>query len=255
MLSEFLETLFKLNKSATKVELTPVEYRRVVLSKGDTIEHIALNPPPRDDVVSNVHSLLSMIDVMGSTETMVYVSGGCICVIVNDDRRSDRFSLRFSESPAMWALRKLMEGVNHRELIKILSTELVDAVDPSFRIAVSRIDWTLSEQQDGTASTMGKAIAQKAHASDAPIPEYVQVRIPVYDILDQSTVQDIRCSVFVDFATRTIQCLPVDGIDHWLRMCQSEIAGSLDNRVGNEVKAVVAGWPEDLSFTPGSPHD
>jgi hypothetical protein len=222
VIKEAIDRIAELAVGERKIQtvLPPGEPDHIyLLAKPDgSVEKCVADAPPRAEELGDVDSFAArVLQLTPVKESVIFVGSDNVYAVLDDEKtRRERLFLPLPPTPQFTALinaagRELMP---HGRFVDFLRIDLATAV-PTDCIALFRsLKGTRSTEARATVQTgkesLGRDVYAEVAASGKPIPELIDVTIPVYD-LPAFPAAKIQCAVICDLIEMKFGLRPLAG--------------------------------------------
>lgn len=170
---------------------------------------------PRNHAACDIETVVAFA---GDSSEIWYSRSAIVCLINRDDRR-DRVTCKMNLSPQIQALQNLEatgKAYTQAEMILALRTTfagcLRDEASAQLLPSIRAVKFTRNEEGasvvDVGKSSIGKRLTQEVTGSGMPIPETVEMTVPVFAGVVEFNAS-IKCAIDVDAASGKFRIIPL----------------------------------------------
>ncbi len=256
MLKEFFESVVRtaqdsLRPTVLKPDAEPAHRYALALHSGEVLWFEA-EPQPRQHKAGDIGTIAKLA-ATSSAKPVVWYSRKGVVLLCDDGTRRDQVRLDLRLHPQLVLLSEL-ERTNcwhdQKAFIALLrialngllpDTPLIESIR---RLRFRKLDSGESIVQSNKAS-LGRTIESELTGS-APLPETVELEVPVFDLLSLAFTLPVSCALEIDPATEKFQLLPFPG------QIESAIADA-ENMLGEELRILLSMNGEEVPLYFGAP--
>ena len=223
---------------ATLVELGS-DGREALVNVGGKVTAYAIAPKPRQHHVGSLADLANYAIASTTGKTVVWHDEKCCVLVLDDVDRRDLVLFTLIQSPAWIALKRLetdKPALNQRDFINLL--RLVLDVDAAVVSVFRKLTWKAATETKGeisrTKESLGKSIMGEV-SGVSEIPEHLDIQVPIYETLGETTEYLVRCLVEPDTVNERLQLVPAPGeMQRLLDRHQCDIQRRLEEAFSDE---------------------
>lgn len=222
---------------------------KVCVFSREGMEVIDRRPEARKHRVDTLASLVAAAKTW-SAKPVVFHSLNSIAAVLDDEGlRRNLIDLDLTITEQFGLLRDLGAGrlspFTPPDLVDLLRMKLPGAVDPTLFGKLRRVEFragsTTVSEKTRTAESMGRSLEAAVNGLDE-LPETTLVEVPVYDLVDLSTVVRVECLLVPDPRKQVIHFRPKpDSLPAAIAEAQQRIAARLKQDLPEAT--VLAGRP------------
>ena len=258
MLKEFTEAIAALAVAAKspRVFRDETDPRKAWVWIDGDLHDKDIAPPLVRAVVDTIPALGEVIAEWGAKEEGVSVWYGeeeVVAILNNEDRREYAI-LPLQLSDRFRALQSLPKAFDQRSLILFLKRTLYGSIDESLLPRFRGLDFSKREEASSTVKHGEESLGRSIHAAvvgAADIPEFMEVRVPVYSNPGLTWPQTVRLSVDINVAQCLVELTPLpDQLSLALAAAQEQLGTLLTNELSDvdAARAIIQGMPLFLSW-------
>ncbi|MDM4015812.1 hypothetical protein [Roseiconus lacunae] len=220
MLRDALEFVFSKADESTnpRPHIIQTGRRKVLRVLNGKVDETEIERPSLIREVETLRDVMTLVATFKGSEPTIFVSEERIDVVLDNDDRLEKVSMRLQHSPQFVALLTLAEGRQQRELVRVLRTRLAGCVDnKDFLSIVRQVEFDVNRGSHGTVNhtgeSLGRSVTMEARTKVGEIPEEIIVRLPLFQVPhDLATEMVLRCAVTVEPESQKISIEPTGNV-------------------------------------------
>lgn len=241
MIKEAIDKIEGMSSRYTKIDTESIRNKIIFLQPDGSYKEKDDDATRRSIKVDSLYSFVAAvehyraIDRFSAHAAAIFVDANrVVCHL--DDSGDARYSIGFSLVQADWFERFLVNAhpwVSQADLLRLLRTTLVDAVQPPLVPLVRAVEWRAKSESraanDRGAESLGRSVERAVSTVDK-LPEFVDVTIKPWKNL--MITSDARCVLEIDVNGEKFRLTPI-GDTECLAMerCLEILKGSIEEKI------------------------